>query len=96
MRRAAKVDDNQKDIINALRAIGCTVQPLHAVGQGCPDLLVGFRSRNFLLEVKDGAKYCSQQALTKPQIDWHSSWEGQVAIVNSVASAIEYVNRVRK
>lgn len=43
MRRRAHTDRNQPAIVAALRGIGATVQPLHAVGQGCPDLLVGYR-----------------------------------------------------
>lgn len=34
MRRAAKTDANQGDIVAALRGIGATVQPLHGVGSG--------------------------------------------------------------
>ena len=52
MRRAAKVDGNQAEIVSALRQVGAEVQSLASVGQGVPDLLVGFRSRNFLLECK--------------------------------------------
>ena len=51
-RTAAKVDANQADIVAALRRIGATVQCLHQVGHGCPDLLVGWHGENILLEVK--------------------------------------------
>ena len=50
----ARVDANQPVIVAALRAIGATVQHLHAVGQGCPDILVGYDGVNFLMEIKDG------------------------------------------
>ena len=43
MRRAAAVDANQTAIIRALRKAGVSVQPLHTVGQGCPDIIAGFR-----------------------------------------------------
>ena len=36
MRRAAKVDANQPEIVQALRKAGCFVQPLHTVGQASP------------------------------------------------------------
>ena len=52
MRRDAKVDQNQQEIITALRQIGASVYPLHFAGKGCPDLLVGFRGRNYLIFVK--------------------------------------------
>lgn len=91
MRRAAKVDRNQSEIVDALRAIGATVQPLHSVGGGCPDLLVGFRKRNILLEVKDGLAKPSDRKLTSAQVDWHRIWEGRACVVLDVDSAIQAV-----
>lgn len=88
MRRAAKVDANQAEIVAALRKIGATVQPLHAVGQGCPDLLVGWRGMTSLLEVKDGNKPPSARKLTEDQERWHAEWRGQVAVVETVEQAI--------
>jgi hypothetical protein len=88
MRRAAKVDRNQAEIVAALRAAGATVQPLHAVGQGCPDLLVGFRGRNLLIECKDGAKSLSRRALTDRQQEWHGGWKGTVAVVEDAPAAL--------
>lgn len=91
MRRAAKVDDNQAEIVAALRKIGASVQPLHAVGQGCPDLLVGWRGMTSLLEVKDGKKPPSARKLTEDQEKWHANWRGQVAVVETIEQAIEAV-----
>jgi len=88
MRRAAKVDRNQSAIIKALRQMGATVQPLHAVGAGCPDLLVGFRGENVLIEVKDGDKSPSRRVLTEDQVVWHRGWCGQVAVCCSIDEAI--------
>ena len=76
-RRAARVDANQSTIVDDLRAIGATVQPLHAVGDGCPDLLVGYGGLNYMLEVKDGAKSPSRRKLTPDQEDWHGAWRGR-------------------
>ena len=75
MRRAARIDANQPDIVKALRRVGCHVQPLHTVGQGCPDLLVCTpRGRLLLLEVKDGSKPPSERVLTPEQVIWHAAW----------------------
>lgn len=93
MRRAAKVDANQSEIIAALRRIGATVQPLHAVGAGCPDLLVGWRGMTSLLEIKDGSKPPSARKLTPDQVKWHAEWQGHVAVVESVKEAIEAIMR---
>lgn len=44
------VDANQPEIVAALHAVGATVQHLHEVGHGCPDILVGFRGKNYLID----------------------------------------------
>ena len=87
-RRAARVDANQTEIVAALRGAGATVEHLHAVGSGCPDLLVGHRAVNHLLEVKDGSKPPSKQKLTPDQIEWHRDWRGKVVTVNSIEQAL--------
>ena len=96
MRRAAKVDANQSEIVDAVRRMGCTVQLLHSVGQGCPDLLVGVSGWNLLWEIKDGSKKPSDRKLTIDQIIWHDDWRGQVQVVDSVEHAVRIVNYVRK
>lgn len=91
MRRAAKVDANQSEVVNSLRRVGASVQPLHAVGSGVPDLLVGYRSANYLLEVKDGDKPPSARKLTDKQVEWHKLWRGSVLTVTSAEDAIEQI-----
>lgn len=89
MRRvAARTDANQRQIIEVLRAQGCSVQPLHMVGSGCPDAIVGYRGLNFLIEIKDGNKSASRRRLTEDEAQWHSTWKGQVHTINSVEEAI--------
>lgn len=88
MRRAAKVDRNQAEIVAAFRKAGASVQPLHGVGQGCPDLAVGFRGVNYMVEVKDGEKPPSARKLTPDQVEWHDAWRGQVCVVNDIAEAL--------
>jgi len=92
MRKAAKIDANQTEVVNALRAIGASVQSLAATGKGCPDLLVGYRGINYLMEVKDGNKVPSAQELTIDQEHWHSLWQGSVHIVNSTNQALKILN----
>ena len=94
MRRAAKVDANQREVVAALRGAGATVQLLHAVGAGCPDLLVGYRGANWLIEVKDGLKPPSKQTLTPDQEIWHRDWRGQSAVVNSPEAALALIGAI--
>ena len=91
MRRAAKTDRNQQEIVKAFRQIGATVQVLSAVGHGCPDILVGWRGRNFLVEVKDGEKPPSARRLTADQAAWHDTWGGQVMVADSIEDAVTRV-----
>lgn len=89
--RAAKVDDNQRAVVAALRGVGATVMHLHRVGMGCPDLCVGWRGVNYLIEVKDGGKAPSAQKLTLMQEEWHGAWKGQAIVVNSPEAALEAI-----
>lgn len=89
MRRAAKVDRNQPEIVDALRRIGADVYSLAAVGNGIPDLLVAFRGETVLLEVKDGLRPPSERQLTDAQIEWHAAWRGgRCVVVSSVDQAL--------
>lgn len=88
---AKRVDTNQKEIVEALRELGVSVQILSDVGKGCPDLVVGFRGRNYLLEIKDGKRPPSQQKLTEHEERFFDNWRGQVDIVKSVQQAIDFI-----
>lgn len=67
MRRAARTDDNHVDIVRAFEKYGCAVLQLHAVGQGCPDLLVAFGEAMVMVEVKTktGKLTAQQRAFTE-------------------------------
>jgi len=90
MRRAAKVDANHSTIIAALRQVGATVQDLAKVGQGCPDILVGFRGRNYLMEIK-----MNKGKPTPAQDAWHLTWQGQVVIVRTADEALHVIGAIR-
>ena len=68
MRRAARVDANQEQIVSVLRASGATVWII-----GLPvDLLVGYKNHTFLVEIKTDSK----KRLTKLQKDFFENWSG--------------------
>lgn len=94
MRRAAKIDDNQPEIVAALRKIGALVTLLSAVGEGVPDLLVWYRDKWTLLEVKDGNKPPSARKLTTDQAKWHAVHaDARVFVVTTIDEAIAAVQR---
>lgn len=90
MRRAARTDSNQPEIVHALEVVGATVLHLHMVGHGCPDLAVGFRGRNYMLEIKT-----PNGETTPAERTWLRCWRGQAYIVRSVDDALRVIGAVR-
>jgi hypothetical protein len=87
MRRAARRDANEGDIIKAMRAEGAYVKVIN--DEGLFDLLVSNRGKTLLIEVKDGAKPPSARRLTEAEQKFHDEWPGSdLYIVNSVEEAI--------
>jgi predicted Zn-dependent protease len=93
-RRAARIDANQIEIVQTLRGAGATVQSLAAHGQGVPDILVGFRGLNFLMEIKNSAKRPSMRRLTVDEATWHQGWQGQIAVVLTPLDALRVIGAV--
>jgi len=89
---ARRVDDNQSRVVAALRAIlGVSVTILSMCGEGVPDLLVGFKGRNYLFELKDPAQVPSKRVLTPAQVKWHAAWTGQVHAVETFEEILAIV-----
>jgi hypothetical protein len=89
MRHIARVDKNQSEIVSALRKAGAKVLPLHQVGNGCADLLVGFRGRLLLMEVKSkGGR------LTSDELFFYDNWMEYMVVVYSVDDALKAVGVV--
>jgi len=87
-RTRAKADTNQSKIVKVLRAVGATVTSTHQLGKGFPDIVVGYKGHNYLLEIKDGDKPPSQRKLTADEQEWHDKWRGTVKIVNNETEAL--------
>ena len=88
-----KVDANQKDIMTKLRMIpGISVATTHTIGKGFPDIVIGYKGKNYLVELKDGTKPPSQRKLTKDEISFHSNWNGQVDICINFYDVLKLLN----
>ena len=86
MRRAARRDDNEKEIVLALRKAGAYVTFVDFP----VDLIVGYQGRTIMLEVKDGNKPPSAQRLTPNEQKFHDEWTGgELYIVRCVKEAID-------
>jgi hypothetical protein len=74
--------------VDVLRQVGAAVQSIAPIGGGCPDLLVGFRDRNYVLEIKMPG---SERRLTEKERVWIRNWRGQVNVVTSVEDALAVI-----
>lgn len=90
-RRAARVDANQVQIVAALRKAGATVQHLHTVGGGMPDLLVGYRAQNFAIECK-----LPGEPLNDLQRVWMEGWRGQACVAHTPEEALRSIGALTR
>ena len=85
--RKAKRDKNEPEIINTLIHAGASVERLSL--PNVPDLLVGFRGNNYLMEVKS-----LNGSLKTDQATWHQAWHGQVIVVRSPYQALQVIGAI--
>lgn len=95
-RTACRVDGNQAEVISALQSAGASVECLHMLGRGVPDLLIGYGGQNYLFEVKDGDKSPSARRLSPDETIWHRTWRGQVTTVESVLEALSAIANIHQ
>ena len=83
-----RVDENQKMLIHTFIALGASVLNLSTVGRGCPDLLIGYKGKSVLVEVKRDIK----SSFTEPQVKFMQEWRGgAVSRIDSVDAAIRLI-----
>jgi hypothetical protein len=84
-----RVDANQALIVNTFIALGASVLNLSRVGQGCPDLLIGYKGKHsILVEVKANER----KPYTEPQVKFMQNWRGgAVCRIDSVDAAIRLI-----
>ena len=91
---AKRIDANQNSVVKALRAKGATVR-IVSLGDGLPDLLVGYKGVTALLECKDGDKFPSHRKLTPAEQKFFDEWTGGLlVIVNSVEEALDVLHKI--
>ena len=79
-RRAARVDANQPEIVDAVRRVGGYCMLTHRQGDGCPDLFVWHKSTGWLpieLKIKGGA-------FTSDEIRVHDECPATIYVIRSV------------
>jgi hypothetical protein len=87
MRRAARVDQNQAEIVAALRAAGAYVWII-----GLPvDILIGYKGRTVLAEIKRDSK----ARKTALQEDFFASWTGGTLVrIDRVEAALRVLRMI--
>jgi hypothetical protein len=95
---ANKVDANHSKVVEEFRKAmpEATVFDAAGSGNGFPDLVVGWKRQNFLIEVKDPAKPPSGRKLTPAQEKLHLKWQGQIDVCHSAAEICAVIARYNK
>lgn len=93
MRRVARIDENQKEIVEALRKFGAVVLHLHQL-KNCFDVLVFYAGHTYCIEIKNPAQPKSKQELTEGEQDFKQQIESvgvKYHIVKTVDDAIDTI-----
>lgn len=95
VRRRAKIDGNQREIVDALVQVGCSVSSASEVGDGFPDLVIGYLARSgprcTVAEVKR-----PKGKLTDDQVRWRCKWVGPFVIFRTVDDALMWHQNAKR
>ena len=87
MRRAARTDKNQTEIVAALRKRGAVVLITSQL-KNAFDLLVGYEGKLYIVEVKNGALPPSARRLTSGELECKERFES-VGVTYHVITSVE-------
>jgi hypothetical protein len=80
-----QLDANHRDIRAGLEAVGASVEVKSPL-----DLLVGYRGKNYLIEVKT-----AKGKLRPSQVKFFDRWKGQAIVVRTMDEALLAIGAVR-
>ena len=89
--RANRVDLNHVEIVNALRKISSLSVRATPLGDGFPDIIVGYNGHNFLFEIKS-----EKGRLRASQERFRREWFGQVFEVRGLKQIIEIITATKR
>ena len=81
-RRAARTDDNQKEIVALFRKLGWHVLIVSQL-KNCCDIIASKNGRTVAIEIKDGKKKPSDRKLTEGELKFKNEWQGEYALIES-------------
>ena len=88
MRRAARIDDNQNEVVECFRSLGWSVLIVSQLKKCC-DIFVSKHGRTIAVEIKDGSKPPSKRKLTEGEQEFKDNWQGEYAIVESIDDVVK-------
>lgn len=84
MRKIAKADNNQAEIVRDIRKAGGRVLHLHQLGNGCADTLVMYHGILLLVEIKsEGGR------LTPDEQVFYNEWQDCMIVVYSAEEVLK-------
>lgn len=92
MRRAARADTNQPDIVRKLRSLGASIWHTHTLGRGGPDIVVGYCGVNVLAEIKRDER----EPLTPAEIKFHTAWRGHIVTIRNERDAVQLLEQIKR
>jgi hypothetical protein len=92
MRYAAKRDITEREIVEALEALGFSVERMDFP---C-DLACGFRGKTYLVECKTPTKQGGKDKATPKQKRFLETWRGNYTVLRSADEAIEWGTKIAR
>lgn len=92
---AAKVDQNQEQIVRDLRKYGACVTVISSLGRGVPDLLVSYDDIWYVVELKNPMQKKSQQKLTKDEQRWVNKQKARVHVIREIGEILNVFYKAR-
>lgn len=89
--RAHNTDKNQAHIVKLLRQAHFSVQSLHRVGEGCPDLVIAFGGRTWMVEIKQPG-----EELRANQVLWHQKWRGEILVLRGQEDVVRLLKDIAR
>jgi len=78
--RAARVDDNQKEVVALFRKLGWAVLIISQL-KNCCDIMASKAGRTIAVEIKDGKKPPSARKLSAGEEKFKNDWKGEYQLV---------------
>lgn len=93
-RRAAKTDDNQKEVVALFRKLGWCVLIVSQL-KNCCDIIVSKDGVTIAIEIKDGKKPPSARKLSKGELDFKNEWLGEWRLVETESDVLEINEEIK-